>query len=300
MIDWKSYQGVDVIEAQKGVLKRHPRWGWDTPVEFQNVTLLLLADDTELVICDLCTFNGITGYEPYAKPETEKTLKEQSNKLLSHFSGKHWVKKPRGSYYTDDQIRTVIKIWLKWRSTKISNWTQRAIDELNGMGIKPYRGDTWTRGAVSSLAKVYAKNKKFKNVKAASLTEADKELIRKLARGAASEPEKENEVPVGEGNPTLSFGAGGGGGLPGMTIAVGAGGGQGKNTSGGHQVATPVMVPGVEAPEPAPVPAEASEVLYKHLGELEDGTPIFQYLRKKNGHRTWIMMAGKRIKGIEI
>lgn len=303
MIDWKSYQGVEVITAQAGrgiVPRRHPRWGWNSKLDFDNVTLLLLSDDTQLVICDLCNFNGITGYDPYVKPEEEKTIKDQSNTLLSHFSGKHWVKNPRGPLYTDDQIRDVIKIWRKWHKSGVKNWSKLVIDELDRLGIKPHRGDEWTKGAASALVRTYGVTKKFKSVRAAALTDADRELIKKLA-GLAVAEEEEIELPAdGSGNPTVTIGAGGGG-APGatFTMAIG-GGGTAGGVSKGHQVptVTSVVVPVPEAL--AEAPSEASESLYVHLGELEDGTPLFKYLRKKNGHKTWIMMAGKRVKGIEV
>lgn len=185
---WTTYQGVDVITDQPAPV-RHPRYGRDHPVELKGATLLLLADGTPVVVCDSCKYNGITGYGLYVKPTGEpRPIFDQSDSMLAHVNGMHHPNKAnrRTSFYDDDQIRFAIKIWLKWKHTNVKNWTQRACEELDDLGRKPFRGDHWTTGQLGSLVREYIRKPGFNQLKAAPLTDENKAYLATLVRDAAA------------------------------------------------------------------------------------------------------------------
>ena len=187
-MQWTSIGGIEVITSQEPDV-RHPRWGYDHPVKLDGATELLLSDGTRVVVCDSCSYNGVTGYGPYVKPEGEvKDVLHQSDSVSAHINGMHHPNKSnrRTSFYDDERIRVCIKIWLKWKHTNIKNWTQKACEELDQMGVKPFRGTNWHNGQLGSLVREQIRKPKFKNLKAAQLTDDDKAYLASLVRDSAA------------------------------------------------------------------------------------------------------------------
>ncbi len=265
----KTYAGVEIIESES-VPVRHPRWGYEKLAVLKGATLYLLADGTTLVVCDDCGYNGLTGKEPYIKPEGDyKPILKQADSILSHRNGTHMLAKPRGPMYTEDQIKAVIKIWLKWKATGIKSWGQSACDELTRLGFKTYRGGEWTPSVLGSLARVYTKRQNFRNIKAAPMSEADREVVKAVA--------KENKDV-----PKLNFVGRGGGDVdetPIRQLKVDLN----EKFSKGHSV--PDVLPAM----PAPTEYKGD---FEFIANLDDGTPLFRY--------KGVLMVGKPVKGVEI
>jgi hypothetical protein len=201
MTVWTAYQGVEVVESDPIVKYRHPRLGADQDparlASLEGATLLLLADDIFLVVCneDGCGFNGITGKEQYVKPEGEqRPIVEQASSLFSHINGAHRSKGPRksptkpvvaierSSRYNSAVIKVAIKIWLKWKATGIREWTQSACDELERLGFTPSFAEKWNPDQLGSLVRQYMKRDQYKNIKAAPMDNADREAIAAMIR----------------------------------------------------------------------------------------------------------------------
>jgi hypothetical protein len=292
--------------------------------------LLALADGIFLVVCDECSYNGITGNEPYVKPEGEqKSIIKQADSLLAHINGMHHPKKAdrRSSKYDDDLIKVAIKIWLKWKATRILGWTQSACDELERLGFKPYQSERWGAGQLGALVREQIKKDRFKNIKAGPMDDADREAIAALIRETvAREGNGGNHVadnvritvrkpphthtpvdfakiiasgkgaaPVGQQEEDTNVITGDG---PNPTLSfVG---------SGADQLSIKTMVIDKEPHEkpiaretrkPAPVlvapsPVEVAKSNFQFIVELEDGTPMFKYKDE--------LMVGKKVKGVEI
>lgn len=323
MTVWSSYQGVEVADIQPDVPVRHPRWGYDKPARLSGASLLMLADGILLVVCNECGYNGLTGSDPYVKPEGDhKSIIKQADSLLSHINGKHHPSKAdrRTSRYTDDQIKVAIKIWLKWRNTRVKNWTQAACDEIGRLGFKPSYAEQWSPDQLGSLVRSYMNRPEFKNVRPAPMNDSDRDAIAAMVRDAAAREgnqnsvaanaritqtrprgtridydqivkdseavknERQNEeatVATHAPTPTLNF----------------------VSTNGGSEP-TPTRVLVMTEPEPEPgsepvVPDQRRAVVlppvgagnYEHLLDL-DGTPVFRY--------KGVLMAGKPVKGIEV
>lgn len=313
---WTSYAGIEVIDSQVSPV-RHPRWGYERPVSLKGGSLLMLADETLLVVCDTCGYNGLTANAPYVKPEGEyKPIMNQADSVQAHMSGTHLLKAPRHPMYTDDQIKVAIKVFLKWRGSRIKNWTLSAANELESMGFKPYRGEHWTPGSLGSLARHYMLQPKFKNIKAATMSEAEQKALAEMVREAAAssngdlaqtariteskktthkhtpidfekiisqrgapevEQDDKQETNVPvANNPTLNFV------------------GRGEPASTKTMTIEPEQRQPRPAPtyvNPAPAPMEAVSLGYEHIVELPDGVPMFKY--------KGILMAGRPIKGVE-
>lgn len=207
--EWTAYAGIEVLDVDHQVKCRHPLHGYkpDKLAILGGASLLALADDVLLVVCDECGYNGITGHEPYVTPEgaTEGTYKpiiKQADSVLAHINGKHLrgVKAARRlardlvkdqpvspamvpvpesektSRYSDAEIAVCIKIWLKWKGTGVSHWPQHACDELTARGFTTQFGGTWNSDQLGSLVHNHIKKEKFRNLKAAALTEEEQNL----------------------------------------------------------------------------------------------------------------------------
>lgn len=314
-----SYQGVEVVESDPVVKCRHPKFGYD-PLKLatlKDATLLALADGIFLVVCDDCNFNGITGNEPYVKPEGEQlSIIKQADSVMAHKSGTHWRKPGRAQTYTEEQVKVIIKIWLKWKGTKIRNWGQAAAAELTRLGFKPAYSSQWTSGSVSSLVRNYSKQEPYKNLKAGPMDDEDREALAAMVRDAANRESKSGSVagsaritvkkpphqhtpvdfaqiiaskqkedtpvaPTDSPAPTLNFaGSGGADELQVKTIVV---------DKADHER----LVSELRAPAPVLVipPAEKSD--FQFVAELADGTVMFTY---KGGP----LMVGKTVKNVEI
>lgn len=308
-MDRTSYAGIEVITVQPAKV-RHPRWGYDHPGKLQGATSVLLSDGTLVVVCNECVYNGLTGYEPYAKPEGEvKDELHQSDSVMAHINGMHHPNKAtrRTSFYDDERLRVAIKIWLKWKHTNIRNWTQKACEDLDKMGVKPFRGDNWHTGQLGSLVREQIRKSKFKNLKAAPLTEEDQAYLATLVRESAAREDaagptvvasnaritekkphehkpvdfvkiieeqeaakQQEEVVVPAGDPVLTFA-----------------------DAEPEEVALVVEVPkpSPRRDTPRPVPAQSSNG-FVHIADLPDGTPLFTY--------KGVLMVGKAVKGVEV
>lgn len=326
---WTEYQGVEVIESHAAPA-RHPRWGYARPTLLKGGILLLLADDTPLVVCNSCDYNGITGYAPYVKPEGDfKEIMRQSDSVLSHVNGKHHVNKAdrRTSLYSDAQIKVAIRTFLKWKGSRMRNWTQSACDELDELGFKPLRGEKWTPGQLGSLARTYMRKAKFKNVKAAPMVvisapvnDGDQSVLANMVREAAvREGSKGNDTgvaanvriveqrkPTRRGRPPINYDkiieeskAARAARLE-EEVAVPASNGSNPtlNFVGSteptptktlvvDQMSIPVASPALVATTPEPAKSD-----YQHVTELPTGEPMFTYKGD--------LMVGKSIKGVEI
>lgn len=184
---WTTFGGVGVVTSQETVV-RHPRWGEEKPYPLHDASLLLLEDETEVIVCDVCgEFNGITGREPYVKPDGPyKTLERQANSVLAHVNGVH-RRSPlkNGARYSDEEITVLIKIWNKWKGTGIKDWGVRACAELERRGFTPYSTDHWNSDQLGSLVRTYEKDPKFQNVRAAPMTDSDRETLAGMVRESA-------------------------------------------------------------------------------------------------------------------
>ncbi len=207
---WTSYQGIEVVESDSKVQYRHPRTGASnlSTYPLEGASLLALADGVFLVVCDVkdCNFNGITGREPYVKPEGEqRSIADQSRSLFSHINGSHRrIKKPvvkattkkkvipvkpssRG--YSEAQIRVAIKVWLKWRyvgaSGEAKQWTQGACDELTRLGLRPNISNEWTPDQLGSLVRKHIGQDKYKDIRTASMDSVLAEMVREAAAANA-------------------------------------------------------------------------------------------------------------------
>lgn len=185
---WDEYQGVKVEICQDTVKARHPRHGYDQKKmwDLEQASLLLLADETYLVVCD-CGYNGLTGKKPYVKPEGPyKDITKQVDSVMAHKSATHWVKVTRGSLYSDAEIKTVISIYLKWKQIGGEDWNQRALDEIDLSGIKSRSGGKVTPSAVRNVLSRYRHQDKFRNVGPAPvLAEARATLDEQIREAAA-------------------------------------------------------------------------------------------------------------------
>lgn len=189
MTVWTSYQGIEVIESDSKVQARHPRWGYDpkTLWYLKGASLLGLADGIFLVVCDDCGYNGITGHEPYVKPEGEqKPIIKQADSVLSHRNATHDRRVGRKPMYADDVIKVAIKTYLKWKATKIQGWSNSAAHELETMGFRPVHSEHWTGSVLVSLANRYMKEERFRNIKAAPMDDDDREALAKMIRESAA------------------------------------------------------------------------------------------------------------------
>lgn len=319
-----KYAGVEVVDSQPAPV-RHPRWGRERPTVLKGAQLLLLADETALVVCgeEGCNYNGITGSDPYATPvDGVKPIMDQADSVLAHKSGKHWLKAPRGSMYSDQKIMVAIKIYLKWKATHLRNWSQFAVNELDALGFTPYRSDRWTTGALSALVNTQMKKPQFKNIKAAPLSEADQEVLSKMVLEAAGreaalsgskstlaataritpakkrEPIDSNKIiadvrPNKEEADVPAASAP----VPASTpkISFASLSAETKTVNAARNVSFPDESYVKVASQPGSLvslpPVEFIDNGFKYIADLPDGTPLFTY----HG----VLMAGKEVKGIQ-
>lgn len=346
---WTAYQGFEVLDVDHKVKCRHPLHGYkpDKLAILKGGSLLALSDGVLLVVCDECGYNGITGNEKYETPAgvddgTYKPIIRQADSVLAHINRKHLrgaatarklarqlAKNPvspaagptpeKTSRYSDAEIAVCIKIWLKWKGTGISHWPQHACDELTARGFKTQFGGTWNSDQLGSLVHNHIKKEKFRNLKAAALTEEELSLpemvrsaqasaaranggshvadnVRVTVRGSKARPstttsetaheERQEDTSVASNSstakPTLNF-SGSGEPAPTRTLVV-----------------EPGLVkssPAVTAPVPTQAPAAAPVVVpvpsdFVLVQDLEDGTIIFTYQGK--------LMGGKPVTGFQI
>lgn len=316
---YTEYQGVAVADIQSEVKYRHPKWGYDEDKmpTMDKASLLLLADSTLIVVCDEdgCGFNGLTGRAPYVKPQGEyKTVLSKADSVLAHKSSMHWRTPGRPPIYTEEDIKAVIKIWLKWKSTKIRGWGKAAAADMNRIGMKPAHAASWTSSSMGSIVRNNIHRDEFKNLRAAPMSDDDRILAR-MIRNATDQgggpttvannarvterkrgtpidlaaiiasketptplqPQKE-EQPVTTAKPTLSFAS------------------LDRETAPPAFVIESVAVPAATVPAPAQqqtVPlVSSSDSSYQHLAVMPDGSPVFVY----NGS----LMVGKIVKGIQV
>lgn len=301
---YTEYQGVEVVTSDPTVKARHPRYGYGEMTLLKDASLLALVDGTFLVVCDECGFNGITGREPYVKPEGEqKPIVKQADSVLSHKSGTHWRKPGRPQLYTEDAIRVVIKIALKWKSTKIRNWARAACTELDQMGFKPALGESWTTGALGNLLRTYSKQAPYKNLKPGPMTQEDQHVIEEMVRAAiAREAGKAGthvadnvRVTAKKPHTPIDFAAiieAKNKDIEDDAAEQREGDGEvhvsnDPKLSFSKSVTTPVR--SLTVPVAA---AQTAEGRFKHLLDLPTGEPVF----------TWdgVLMVGKPIKGVEV
>ena len=319
---WKTYQGIEVIESQPAPV-RHPRHGYKHPTVLKGGSLLLLADETPLVVCDTegCGYNGITGEKPYVKPsgdDATKTILKQADTVRAHINGMHHPNKPnrRTSFYEDEKLRVIIKIWLKWKHTNIRNWTHKACEELDQMGFKPFRGDSWTAGQLGSLTREQIRKPKFKNLRAAALTDNDKAYLASLApqgttghhvsngaddhvhvpvdfvkiieeQEAAKSAQQEEDVAVPAGEPVLTFAAGREE-TPARTLTLK----EIDEINQDEEPEKPVKPSPRKAASNLQVDQPQSSNGFVYVAALPDGSPLFTYKGK--------LMVGKLIKDVQV
>lgn len=332
MTVWTEYQGIEVEASDPVVKYRHPRLDKDDTrlSVLKGASLLWLVDQTLLVICDECGYNGITGNEPYVKPEGEqRPIIEQAGSLFSHINGIHRSGEdkrsatvPTFSRYTEAQIKAVLKIWLKWKATRIDHWPQSACDELEQLGFKPRFAEKWTPDQLGSLVRSYLKRDYFKNIKAGPVDAGDKAALAELVRDAAArvrggrstvattarittkstkksgdeaaQSERQEEdvaVVVSEGSEVkLTFTPiGGAGQEPARTLVVGKD--DPVEVARGNHVAS--------WEEPEPKESQNTNTVerlttgdFKLVATLQDGSPMFIY--------QGVLMVGKVVKDVAI
>lgn len=322
MANWAFYQGVEVVDTQSNIKARHPRWAYDEKRMgvLKGATLLALADGIFVVVCDVCGYNGITGAEPYVKPEGDYSpILKQADSVRSHINGIHHPNKVnrRTSLYEDAVIKVAIKTYLKWKRTAVRGFAERACEELDAMGFKTYRGGRWTSGSLGSLVRTHIKEPKFKNIKAAPMDEEDHRVIAGMVRDAAARATGgrstvADNVRITEEKPTkhnhshIDFE---------KIISEQAAATQLEEEEVAEVALTsepvapapilsfvrpdnsaPVKTLVVEKEDDPQVVNKASSVVvqpspYEHIFELADGTPVFKF----NG----TLYAGKTIRGIE-
>jgi hypothetical protein len=200
MTVWTEYQGVEVKDSDPKVPCRPPNGGYDAKKlgTLVDSTLLGLADGTFLVVCNDCGFNGLTGNEPYVRPEGEyKDIVHQADSVRAHKSSTHWRKAGRPQIYTEGQIKVVIKTWLKWKATRTRKWAQFAVDELDSLGFKPALSERWTAGALGTLVRKYMQKDPYKNIKAAAMDDNDREALAEMVREAAAYAAATRKTAVG-------------------------------------------------------------------------------------------------------
>lgn len=328
MTVWTAYQGVPVESSDK-VKCRHPKHIYDPDKMYvlKDASLLALEGDIWLVVCDLCGYNGITGRDPYVKPDGEyPSIVKQTDSLLAHINGMHHPSRGDrvSNRYTNEQIKVAIKIWLKWRSTGIANWTTSACAELQSLGFKPYSSPAWNPSQLGSLVRSYIRRPEFKNVKAGPMDEDDKAALAEMVREAqaregrggthladnvritqtghkaqqrsehksvdfaeiiaAKVQQEEETVPSPTPNPTLNY--------------TGKSGGDALAIKTLAVSTSPRSAPKALAiPRPAPppqrvvVPAEVEDG-FRLVSALDDGTIVFTYKGR--------LMGGKPIKAFEV
>ena len=326
---WTSYAGVEVVEVDSQVKCRHPRWGYDPMrlATLKGASLLLLVDETLLVVCDECGYNGLTGSDPYVKPEGEyRSIIKQADSLLSHINGTHHSGKVsrRATMYTEGQIKVAVKTWLKWRGAGVKNWTQSACDELEKRGFKPLYAEHWTPVQLGSLVRGYMKKSEFKNLKAAPMVdEPEQESLVAMVRDAVARegrrgthvadnvritqqrvPHKHTPIDfekiIADAEATKGVRQKEEVSVSGTDHISEATSNPILNfvDSGVESTPTKTLVieqsassftPAPRQPEVVVVPKVESE--YEHVLEL-DGTPLFKY--------KGVLMAGKPVKGIEV
>lgn len=290
-----AYQGVEVI-ATEVVPVRHPRWGYEKLTVLKDASLLLLADETALVVCNECQYNGITGRQPYKMPEGKYlSIIKQADAVMSHLAGTHWRSTPRGSMYTDNQIKVMIKVWLKWSTTGVKNWGQSACSELDRLGFKPFRMDTWNPSALGGLVRIYRKLDRFKNIKAGPVSQEDREDLAKMvrevaAREGAGKASVASTARITEARPQTAERQEENGVSPKLSFTV-----PGEGATEPTPTRTIQMPPekvGKSIPAMVMPPVELVTSDYEFIVELEDGTPMFRY--------KGVLMVGKKVKNIEI
>lgn len=192
MADLTSYQGIEVVEVDHEVKCRHPKFGYD-PKRLATLTgasLLLLADETFLVVCDNCSYNGLTGHGSYEKPTgAYKSIIKQADSLLAHINAMHHPggsrkekfaakaaakaaevpiaverRKDTTSRYTEAEIEAIIRIWLKWRGSGEKMWTKKACDEVTRHGFQTQFGGPWHPDQLGSLVHNHMKKPRFLNL----------------------------------------------------------------------------------------------------------------------------------------
>lgn len=324
MATWTTYQGVEVLDSDDKVEYQHPRWG-RLGKTLTGATLLALADGAYVVVCNECGYNGLTGRKPYVKPEEgeQKPIINQADSLFAHINGIHNPNKtdrsgpPRpkkvvSPRYTDAQIKVAIKIWLKWRATRISNWSQSACDELENLGFKPNFAEKWNPDQLGKLVRTHMGRDLFKNIKAGALSDADQEALAEMVRDAAERAQESGRPTVARSARITTRVRK----VPSRTVspapwteddevsetiqkkeeAVAATEGPKLSFSGrgGDQSSTMKLTMNADGSSETKVedqaaPPEKEENLYTHVTE-QDGCPVFVYGKRK------VLMVGKPVR----
>jgi hypothetical protein len=186
----KYYQGLHIIETEIGLPCRHPKLGAGKAV-LKGAGLLLLEDGSDVVVCFDCGYNGITRDQPYGMRDRSvtRTLLQQADTVQTHRSATHNRTVPWHPLYNDDQIKKVIRVYLKWlavyKATRIRNWGALAAEELNQAGVKPFRATAWTSSTVGNLAREHLDKPQFKNLRPLAITDEQVEYLRRNAPAGA-------------------------------------------------------------------------------------------------------------------
>lgn len=321
-----SYQGLEVVDFESTVLARHPRWGHDPEkmAPLKGASLLFLSDGSLVVVCDECDFNGVTGHNPYVKPDVERPIVEQADSVMPHINAKHNPSRngDGSTKYTDGQIRAAIKIWLKWKGSHRLGWVQEACDELEAIGFRPWHGGHWMRDQLGSLMRSSMRKERFKNIEAGPMTNADREslaaLVREIAIREGKDPatvagnaritETKNpphkHTPVDFAKIIASKGAGATPAekkedtsvpakTPVPTLSFGNGADPAPVKTIVVDSSQPTVVnPGLHKRPEEVVVAAPVESDFRLLTVLDDGTPMFTYKGS--------LMVGKKVKGVQV
>jgi hypothetical protein len=135
--------GVEVVE-QRPAYGTHPHPSQNgRQVEYDGVDHLLLADGQELYACVR---------DPHCAYVRDNVRSVVSH-LVSHSPGKNDPATP------EEVIKDVIRtVRTEIRDHGAQNAFNRAADELNRRGVKPYRAEEWNRGTVASIFNRYAQD----------------------------------------------------------------------------------------------------------------------------------------------
>lgn len=145
--------GIEIIAREPAISEHpHPRFKGKM-VPFNGVSKVLLADGTEMHECDRCG-------------AIFKTVRQ----VTSHTSGKHSVTTKRSTNVEiiKTVLRTMVQQRTKARAEDRRSYLQETADELNRRGVKPYRGGTWTAGAVQNISQHYGKTYRIRTPRVVS------------------------------------------------------------------------------------------------------------------------------------
>lgn len=129
--------GVEVVALEPAEAP-HPKTR--NLVLFRNVAKALLADGTEVYVCD--------------GPEECDFTADNVLSVNSHRTA-HRPKNEYGSSYRPEVLRVIIREAKVAKRVGARNWAQQAAERLNEMQVKTLQRRPWTPAAVSSLLRQY-------------------------------------------------------------------------------------------------------------------------------------------------